>query len=138
MIDWLWIVRKKDVFKVTLRFLAWATMMSGITTYWDERMKGYKLEMSFRYYTFKMPVIHIRDYFKDPREENMSWRRGWLIVLNPGSSNQDQRVSAGFGNMAFIECFSKSSFNGVVAKKPYKLGCKWMGSKQLRLHRELS
>ena len=24
------------------------------------------------------------------------------------------------------------------SEKPYKLGCKWMGSKQLRLHRELS
>lgn len=43
-------------------------------------------------------------------------------MLNPGSYSEDQRVSAGFGNMAFIEGFSKSSFTGVVAEKPYELG----------------
>lgn len=43
-------------------------------------------------------------------------------MLNPESYDENPKMSAGFGNMAVNEDFSKSSFIGVVAKKPHGLG----------------
>lgn len=131
-IAWLWRVRKKDVSKITLQFLAWATKQVEIPFVEMEKSRGKGWRSVLDMTNFKcLWVIHIKRLISRKEEKKVCHEgRGAPLFKSWGLEWESKHAQ--FGNTADIKDFSKSSFNGGLAKKPYGLGQRMNGKRAIK------